>query len=1375
MEYVLTDLSDRVINGQLIQLYISEHTVCDLGYGCGNSILTALTLREEQDLGLRLVKYNAVLTGEIFTVRGNVYLLKRSTTVEDTGDLRYVCRKRNSGQLLTVVEYVFTKLQGLAACSKGQRLKTRAVRKSRCLDQRNGCGDLKGNDVLTAHECALTNGGYAAACLKSNGSQLFASAERILVNDHIIERVACEGQSGQLFGKSVECALTDQGYGVGNRDLGQTVASDERTGSYRLRSYGNCQHATLGCGTVDQGLAVCGIQNAVNRLEILVAGYNGNRGQRGAANECVINVVNKHFCAGNRVLRQNDVGHACGKNDLLQHRAAAECACADRQCRLTRCGFKENRGQLCAVSKCFSADLGYTGGNRDLGERAVCKCLSRNFGNACGDAVATGFCQRHKQQLGLCYGAGTVIKENAVLRPVARVGALGGAINVYSLQIGASVEGINVGDLLQRVGKIDHLEVGAILECVTRKHCNGQTLVGGGNGYFTQQCDSLTCRYCVSILAVYLGEGELQSRVDPERVNVRALGSGPRRNACTLAVGILRTHSVRSAVPAAKYAGDFVGSGNGQLIVVFECNFIGGLITGSVGAVMIVYGVLVGIVVCIKHQCAGLSKQLIGISHTVASRSAGYVVPCVKAISDLFGYGQIDQVANSLVLNADLATAAGIEGHCMCKDLKLYPLGAAVAVHAANADHVLACAGQRDLCRGCTVCNSNDRTVVHTQLVSRCADHGIPGQNALCVSQGVAHYVVTCGNGITPQRFAVADRANAYGILGALYPVHQGCHIKGSFGYLTLLVANLYLILGSTCYSSPSQGRAVEANVGRRCGSRLGYLQFNSVGRIVAVGLGVNLYHDTAIKRCALLQADRGLASVIEEGMRVCGIAAGYGYHIGSSVCHFIPNNGLCCCIVAESGNGRKLSAVNKFLGYGGRIALSNCGNGEADTALGHCAVCEVEGSGCAVIKIGVLMIGVAANNGNQIFFSMLNRVEYQHGIDHLEYRYLAKCLVGIVTNSLGVICITGVCICNNGDLISALCVGCKRNVERGAGNGFVDYGSTVGSNYLNSVGSCAVYSIPANGAGFHVYNGSRQLGAAYGSFPQCVQRGVRIKYHFILELVRKLGAVVVHTDPPTLEGVAFSGGNGQIEQLAANSRLCFQSSCVFVIQIKVNRILNFVCRCGAPTSVNGNVIENGLCSECEGRFERAVCIPAYEQEPFTGRIGRLCNGLSVQNGLRLDCATAVCLKGNRVVYLLEHAVCRAVVGQGDHVVCQGGSDGFFPLGCKVERQIAICEGVETGIAIAFYDQGKRTVGIQRQRILVNPCVKVIHTRLGMLRLRGRNVRVVGVFFTTLNSQNDNQCKHQRKRYGRPNDRKKLLLLGSHKVIPPLNFHRLCG
>ena len=149
-----------------------------------------------------------------------------------------------------------------------------------------------------------------------------------------------------------------------------------------------------------------------------------------------------------------------------------------------------------------------------------------------------------------------------------------------------------------------------------------------------------------------------------------------------------------------------------------------------------------------------------------------------------------------------------------------------------------------------------------------------------------------------------------------------------------------------------------------------------SRGRSIALGLGIYLNYYAAFKRCALLKTYKVLAAKVHEAVIMLGIAALYGYHIAFSRSNLVPNESFGSFIKAEAAYTIKLSGIYEYVGGGRSEAFRNCGNGELDTVSSHSTVCKVKYSGSTVIKCSVIVLGVAANYGNEVLLCIFNSVK---------------------------------------------------------------------------------------------------------------------------------------------------------------------------------------------------------------------------------------------------------------------------------------------------------------------------------------------------------------------------------------------------------------
>ena len=165
-EGIVTDMSDSVTDGNAVKrLNVSEYTVSDCGNGLGKNIVTALSAGEEDNGGQVLIKENAFNSGEVFAVFIYRYLSKRGAAREDTGNLRYVCRKMNACKRGTVVEYVLTEYKITSARLEVDSLKLCAIAEGGSADRSYGSGNCNLTKERAALECTVSDCGYTAILL----------------------------------------------------------------------------------------------------------------------------------------------------------------------------------------------------------------------------------------------------------------------------------------------------------------------------------------------------------------------------------------------------------------------------------------------------------------------------------------------------------------------------------------------------------------------------------------------------------------------------------------------------------------------------------------------------------------------------------------------------------------------------------------------------------------------------------------------------------------------------------------------------------------------------------------------------------------------------------------------------------------------------------------------------------------------------------------------------------------------------------------------------------------------------------------------------------------------------------------------------------
>ena len=739
--------------------------------------------------------------------------------------------------------------------------------------------------------------------------------------------------------------------------------------------------------------------------------------------------------------------------------------------------------------------------------------------------------------------------------------------------------------------------------------------------------------------------------------------------------------------------------------MVLEVYLSGGNVRRATLAEVVVYGVLVGSIVSEQNKLGCTNGSSVSVYLTVCCRTAGYVIPCGEGVACLGRYGKSKHIANCEILGCYRATTAGVIGNGICVYLNGCPSRGGAVYAVTNLDNVYSALGELNSCARSDSRNGIDLAVVYLELIIGSSVNGRPGYKSIGILKIIAHRANSNVYNIACKRLGSADSANSYSIAACCLTVKSACYINSALGGLKLLVANRYLILCCSVYSVPAENGLIKGDVLGSCDSGLVDLDLTCLGRIVACGLGEYLYYDTALKRITALDANGGLASVIIIQVIVICISAVYGYYILRRAGNGVPMNGLGCLVIAESLNSGEASLEYEGLGNGGCVSVCNSLNDKLDTALGHLTVGEAEGSGGTVIDLGMLMLCVTADNGYKILLSICYRVVNQHvTVDHLEAVYLTKHSVGVVSYSLGVVSLTGVCICNylNGVLANKV-----EGIVHGISTNALCLNKAVRCSNGYVVGSCAVDGAPADSSCGDVNYRSGKLSSKILGLPKSIESLVGAQSHSLFIAVRKLATVVGHAYPPAVEGVALTLCVRKSEELTANGLSCLKSSCVLIVKVEINVKLYLVSSLLGPTRIYGGICGYGLRAELKGSLEICVSIPADKQVAVADGVCGLSNGLTVEDRLCLNTASAVRLEACNEGDLLKEVIVSSVKGQVNNAISKSCVNGFHSRCVKGESESSVLQRIGSGIGVLNV-QNKGIVVVQRQGIFIDTGVKIV-------------------------------------------------------------------
>ena len=831
-------------------------------------------------------------------------------------------------------------------------------------------------------------------------------------------------------------------------------------------------------------------------------------------------------------------------------------------------------------------------------------------------------------------------------------------------------------DKLDSIGNLNVNKSGAISKSVLENGSNLCAVVVLGNGYVLNLVDKLACSYGIG--AVLL-KAVLKYAGIVEGISNGVSCKGITLNAVTVFVGKLSTFTCGLGEPtkegrvvrlAGYRYGKYEVGGEGSV-----CLSLVGNVGDIVAAGLKLNLIGLGSPVSVKNYVAGVVEVCNVDLLTVAVCGTGSVVPTVEVIAAVFeGGGKSHDVADSNVLGVVTGERTAYVSNRISVNLKGYPLGAA-KVGVLNLDGVDAALGELNLGRG-TVYGDSLAAVNSYEIVGS-ADNGSPGNSVSGVVKHAVHYKVTHVNSGAERRSSVSSYSlnrNAVVIAGNENNVAAcdivGVGVSGDSG-----VTNLNGVRGSAFNSVPGNSVSAYSKTGRSCGDNLSEGSSRSIGRVVTIGNGSNLDGKLA---GVVSKAEAGLVT----NVNLVGVGAvGKLYVVGSSVLNGEPYECIVCSIVGNACNRTKISFVNEGLGYGISIALCGCGNGDLNTTLLHRAVSDGEYGRGTVIKSSVLMSGVAAINGYIVLLSSCNRVINKDTVDNGKLVNHVKSLVCEGSySSFGIL--RGVCS-NSGNRYGVLTCGIVVEVEgvSSSTNVLVSNLSAVSVGDNNVVGYCAAYRFPLNGILSYACLRSDELGRSI-VIPNSIESCILVEYKIFGVSIRKLCSILIHTDPPTAEGVTLSLGSCNTVSLLADGRQGLKSGSVGVSEIKGDIIFGRTdSALLRPFCVYRGVRFYGNGIECEGNGACLVCVPSEEDVAFFGRISGLAGCFAVNNSRCIYSASAIHIIADSVIDLLEEVHRRAVCkGNSDILTVNYRSSLAVLISDIVKNQSAFVCNVSTGL-----------------------------------------------------------------------------------------------
>ena len=860
-----------------------------------------------------------------------------------------------------------------------------------------------------------------------------------------------------------------------------------------------------------------------------------------------------------------------------------------------------------------------------------------------------------------------MVKNDAVFRGKPRE-RLARGIEIHCFQSGASRKGGFRSERADRVGKIDFGKVGAVCESAARNARDLFSVILFGNGDGIYQTDAVARRHGVAARRGHICI--VKNRFDPERVyGYIVLRQIPGRKRIAVRVGIGNTCTVRCAEPTAERSRSVRRVRHVERIILSVIN--GSFFKSVCTAVQ--YRICLGRIVGIKHQLARRNEEFIRKRSAVAGGAVRRIVPGDKVVPGFEAcLRQGDLVADRFIQRGGCVPSAAVKCYRMRGDFRFRPFRNISSAHEADAEHVFAFRAERiENIEAFAVIDGRNRLTVERDFVTVCSGDGVPVQNVVVVGGSFADRIV-----VEHKFFGKGFGAPFYdlqlqGIARAFRPGEEGAvQFKGRL--LERLVVDRFAVyknvVNSAVYGVPAQQRAVQPKSVGKGGGRFRIFDGDRLGAIESLRGGRNGYGAGAFLK--FFQGEL----CAEHAVRF----AAHRNEVGGRAFHGRPAHH----IVFDGKRGDLVEvALENDRCFRGRIPVRHGGHGKHDAARLHVAVCKIIVQRRSVIESVVVMRGVSAVNGDEIFFRMFHAAEYERvRFDHAQPGNAGKPVIYKVAFYL---LRKGISVCvdrRNFGTVNA------RFVHR-YGDGrtrlaaAVDDARAVGGDKRNDVCSRAD-GIPTH----RLLRKAHCRVVAYGAvlLPYGEQGRVCIEYGAfgvsgrLFETVAEPRGVVFRADPPADKGVtAARSRHSRVIKFSSDG---FGVGDPFAVITKVIGYgIFFPVRFLRPTRVEGQVTRNCLRTEKERRGVFRIGIPTQEHMPAVSRVGgRFLQRFPVQYAHARHFAAARRVERHGEIHLFEEAHLRIFVLERDDVPVQGS--GLRPISGREGK----CRTFE-GIGAVFY------------------------------------------------------------------------------------------
>ncbi len=149
--------------------------------------------------------------------------------------------------------------------------------------------------------------------------------------------------------------------------------------------------------------------------------------------------------------------------------------------------------------------------------------------------------------------------------------------------------------------------------------------------------------------------------------------------------------------------------------------------------------------------------------------------------------------------------------------------------------------------------------------------------------------------------------------------------------------------------------------------------------------------------------------------------------YVRSSVFYLFPFDRFGFRVNHQALHFSKRSRIHVLLGRGRSITVRNRRYDETDSFFRHFTIGKIKFGIRSEIDVDVFMSGVSANNGNQIFRSKRNRIEFkQRRLLNFEMSYCGKRLIEIISLGSGSSCRYGYLIFTRSQRAEIICKRCR-------------------------------------------------------------------------------------------------------------------------------------------------------------------------------------------------------------------------------------------------------------------------------------------------------------------------------------------------------------